>query len=56
MEIDIHKIAKLINLVSNSDVAEINLKQGDEELRICRQTAPVAAAPAVQTVIAPALL
>ena len=48
------KIAKLINLVSNSDVAEINLKQGDEELRICRQTAPVAAAPAVQTVIAPA--
>lgn len=54
MEIDIHKIAKLINLVSNSDVAEINLKQGDEELRICRQTAPVAAAPAVQTVIAPA--
>lgn len=54
MEIDIHKIAKLINLVSNSDVAEINLKQGDEELRICRQTAPVAAATAVQTVIAPA--
>lgn len=54
MEIDIHKIAKLINLVSNSDVAEINLKQGDEELRICRQTATVAAAPAVQTVIAPA--
>ena len=54
MEIDIHKIAKLINLVSNSDVAEINLKQGDDELRICHQTAPVAAAPAVQTVIAPA--
>ena len=54
MEIDIHKIAKLINRVSNSDVAEINLKQGDEELRICRQTEPVAAAPAVQTVIAPA--
>ena len=56
MEIDIHKIAKLINLVSNSDVAEINLKQGDEELRICRQTTPVAAAPAVSTVIAPAPL
>ena len=54
MEIDIHKIAKLINLVSNSDVAEINLKQGDEELRICRQTAPVAAAPAVAPVAAPA--
>lgn len=54
MEIDIHKIAKLINLVSNSDVAEINLKQGDEELRICRQSTPVASAPAVQTVIAPA--
>ena len=32
MQIDIHKIAKLIELVSNSDVSEINLKQGEEEL------------------------
>lgn len=40
MQIDIHKIAKLVDLVSNSDIAEINLKQGEEELRITRQ-APV---------------
>ena len=37
MQIDIHKIAKLIELVSNSDVSEINLKQGEEELKITRQ-------------------
>ena len=46
MQIDIHKIAKLIDLVSNSDIAEINLKQGDEELSISRQSATVVAAPA----------
>ena len=53
MQIDIHKIAKLIDLVSNSDVAEINLKQGEEELRISRSQ--VAAVPvAVQApVVAP---
>lgn len=50
MQIDIHKIAKLIDLVSNSDIAEINLKQGEEELRISRQSTVVA--PAVQTVVA----
>lgn len=48
MQIDIHKISKLIDLVSNSDIAEINLKQGEEELRISRQSS---VAPAVQTVI-----
>ena len=37
MQIDIHKIAKLIELVSNSDVSEINLKQGEEELKITRE-------------------
>ncbi len=50
MQIEIHKIAKLIDLVSNSDIAEINLKQGEEELRISRQSTVVA--PAVQTVVA----
>ena len=48
MQIDIHKIAKLIELVSNSDVSEINLKQGDEELKITREKA---VAQSVQTVI-----
>ena len=52
MQIDIHKIAKLVDLVSHSDIAEINLKQGEEEIRISRQSslppapAPVVAAPA----------
>ena len=39
----------MIDLVSNSDIAEINLKQGEEELRISRQSS---VAPAVQTVVA----
>ena len=47
MQIDIHKIAKLIELVSNSDVSEINLKQGEEELKITREKQVVA--QAVQT-------
>ncbi|MCI5577148.1 MAG: acetyl-CoA carboxylase biotin carboxyl carrier protein [Succinivibrio sp.] len=59
---DIHKIAKLIELVSNSDVSEINLKQGEEELKITRQKevvqavqSVVAAAPIAQApVVAPA--
>mgnify|MGYP003537588339 FL=1 len=62
MQIDIHKIAKLIELVSNSDVSEINLKQGEEESKITRQKevvqavqSVVAAAPIAQApVVAPA--
>ncbi|MDY5995722.1 MAG: acetyl-CoA carboxylase biotin carboxyl carrier protein, partial [Succinivibrio sp.] len=46
---DIHKIAKLIEIVSKSDVSEINLKQGEEELKITREKA---VAQSVQTVIA----
>ena len=49
MQIDIHKIAKLIEIVSKSDVSEINLKQGEEELKITREKA---GAQSVQTVIA----
>ena len=49
MQIDIHKIAKLIEIVSKSDVSEINLKQGEEELKITREKA---VAQSVQTVIA----
>ena len=62
MQIDIHKIAKLIELVSNSDVSEINLKLGEEELKITSQKevvqavqSVVAAAPIAQApVVAPA--
>lgn len=50
MQIDINKIAKLIALVSDSDIAEINLKQGEEELRISRQS--TVSAPSVQTIVA----
>ncbi len=70
MQIDIHKIAKLIDLVSNSDIAEISLKQGEEELKISRPqgssgvivpqaatiAAPVQEAPAVAAAAAPAAM
>ena len=49
MQIDFHKIGKLIEIVSKSDVSEINLKQGEEELKITREKA---VAQSVQTVIA----
>lgn len=51
MQIDIHKIAKLIDLVSNSDVAEINIKQGEEELCItrCSKVTTVAVPEVIQT-------
>ena len=56
MQIDIHKIAKLIEIVSKSDVSEINLKQGDEELKITREKAVVQAVSTVipAPVVAPA--
>src|SRR5574344_2084522 len=59
MQIDIHKIAKLIEIVSKSDVSEINLKQGEEELKITREKAvqavqTVISAPVAAPVVAPA--
>ncbi len=55
MQIDIHKIAKLIDLVSNSDVAEINIKQGEEELCITRQSkVTTVAVPEVIPTVLPA--
>ncbi len=58
MQIDIHKIAKLIEIVSNSDISEINLKQGEEELKISRSApqAVAVAAPAPAVFAAPAAL
>ena len=47
---DIRKIKKLIELLDESGVAEIEIKEGEESVRISRQqnviAAPVAAAPA----------
>lgn len=45
MQIDIHKISKLIEIVSNSDISEINLKQGEEELKISRERPPMPLPP-----------
>ncbi|MCR5085323.1 MAG: acetyl-CoA carboxylase biotin carboxyl carrier protein, partial [Succinivibrionaceae bacterium] len=51
MQIDIHKISKLIELVSKSDISEICLKQDSEEIKITRNSAPLAGAP-VERVVA----
>ncbi|OUR72500.1 acetyl-CoA carboxylase, biotin carboxyl carrier protein [Methylophaga sp. 41_12_T18] len=54
---DIRKIKKLIDLIQESDVAEIEIKEGEESVRISRASAqvvvaaPVAVAP--QAVAAP---
>ncbi len=60
---DIRKIKKLIELLEDSDVAEIEIKEGEESVRIARASgpavqmaaaAPVAAAPAIAPFSAPA--
>jgi len=43
---DIRKIKKLIELLDESGVAEIEIKEGEESVRISRQQSVVAAAPA----------
>jgi len=50
---DIRKIKKLIELLDESGVAEIEIKEGEESVRISRQQNVVAAAPA-QQMFAPA--
>ena len=51
---DIRKIKKLIELLDESGVAEIEIKEGEESLRISRQTTVAAPAPvAVAAPIAP---
>ena len=46
---DIRKIKKLIELLEESGIAELEIKEGEESVRISRQfaAAPVAAAPAI---------
>jgi acetyl-CoA carboxylase biotin carboxyl carrier protein len=55
---DIRKIKKLIDLIQESDVAEIEIKEGEESVRISRNNpnAPqmVMAAPTMQAAPAPA--
>jgi len=55
---DIRKIKKLIELLEESGVAEIEIHEGEESVRISRQsqmiTAPMMAAPAHMPMAAPA--
>ena len=53
---DIRKVKKLIELLDESGIAEIEITEGEESVRISRysQSAPVAAAPPPMAVAAPA--
>ncbi|ABZ75170.1 acetyl-CoA carboxylase, biotin carboxyl carrier protein [Shewanella halifaxensis HAW-EB4] len=50
---DIRKIKKLIELVQESDIAELEIKEGEESVRICRHS-PVPMPVNTQTFLAPA--
>ena len=39
---DLRKLKKLIDLVEESGIAELELTEGEEKVRICRQTINVA--------------
>lgn len=51
---DIRKVKKLIELLESSGIAEIEIKEGEESVRISRQTTSAAAAPVVYAPSAPA--
>jgi acetyl-CoA carboxylase biotin carboxyl carrier protein len=61
---DIRKIKKLIEIIEESDIAELEIKEGEESIRISRYSAapaavtyapaPAAAAPAAAPAVAPA--
>ena len=53
---DIRKVKKLIELLDESGIAEIEITEGEESVRISRysQHAPVAAAPVAAPIAAPA--
>jgi acetyl-CoA carboxylase biotin carboxyl carrier protein len=52
---DIRKIKKLIELVEESGINELEISEGEESVRICRG-GPVVAAPVMQTAsVAPAI-
>ncbi len=52
---DIRKIKKLIDMISQSDIAELEISEGEESIRISRYLAPppVAAQPVALTASAP---
>ena len=51
---DIRKVKKLIELLEESGIAEIEIHEGEESVRISRNAAPVAAAPVAAIAAAPA--
>jgi len=52
---DIRKVKKLIELLESSGIAEIEIKEGEESVRISRtSSAPVTYAPATMPAVAPA--
>jgi acetyl-CoA carboxylase biotin carboxyl carrier protein len=57
---DIRKIKKLIEIIEESDIAEIEISEGEESVRISRKTAPVQVAPVpiavAATPVAPAAI
>jgi len=50
--VDISEIRKLIKLIENTDVAEIEVSEGEQTVRISRQGAFANSAPSVQHVVA----
>lgn len=44
---DIRKVKKLIELLEDSGIDELEIREGEDSVRICRHSAPVAAAPSV---------
>jgi acetyl-CoA carboxylase biotin carboxyl carrier protein len=50
---DIRKVKKLIELLEESQIAEIEIHEGEESVRIARLQAPVAAAPVAYAAPAP---
>ena len=57
MSVDLRKIKKLIELVEESGITELEVRDGEETIRIARSlvaTAPAASAPAVPSPAGPA--
>jgi len=51
---DIRKVKKLIELLEESNIDEIEIKEGEESVRICRHPAPIAATATTVPIQAPA--
>ena len=47
MSMDLRKVEKIMELIKNSDITEIELREGDNTIRIQRGSQPVVSKPAV---------